>query len=124
MSDIDERTAAERELLNGETAHRIVVFNSTPTGNATQTYSIMLDQGWCERIIASGMYDHDARGIAFALAAVLDCSTVEFPAEFNETSPLAHEHVAERHGGNTACMRCGEMPDHPIHRVADHEVSQ
>jgi hypothetical protein len=26
-----------------------------------------------------------------------------------------HEHVAERRGSLTACMRCGEMPDHPMH---------
>jgi len=28
-----------------------------------------------------------------------------------------HEHVAEHKGDFTACMRCGRMPDHPIHEV-------
>jgi hypothetical protein len=80
----DECTAAERELLNGETAHRIAVFKSTPASDATQMYGITLDQGWCERIIATGMYDHDARGISYALAAVLGCSWVEFPEEIRD----------------------------------------
>lgn len=78
----DECTAAERELLNGETCERLAVFDSTPVGHATKQYGITLDQGWCERIIASGMYDHDARGIAYALAAVLGCTQVDFPPEF------------------------------------------
>lgn len=86
MSQIDECTAAERELLNGETAYKIVVFKSSSAGHATQMYGITLDQGWCERIIATGMYDHDARGISYALAAVLGCSQVEFPDEIKDGS--------------------------------------
>lgn len=29
-----------------------------------------------------------------------------------------HEHVAEREGDYAACMRCGEMPNAPIHHEA------
>jgi len=44
---------------------------------ATPTFGLVLDVGWAERIIASGMYAHDALGIAYALACVFDCPIVE-----------------------------------------------
>jgi hypothetical protein len=74
---------AREALLNGETAKRLLIRESTPAGHATKRYSIILDQGWCERGIASGMYDHDAKGIAHALAHTLNCGVVE-PVEWEQ----------------------------------------
>lgn len=62
-------------LLNGETAEEVRVVPEEDSG-ATPLYMLVLSVGWAERIIASRMYDHDAKGLAYAVAALTDCRVV------------------------------------------------
>lgn len=50
-------------------AERVIVRDTTPEGYKTRLYSVVLDCGWCERIIAGGMYEEDAEMVATALSA-------------------------------------------------------
>lgn len=76
MAREDHEQLAAQWILNGETAESISVVAEEST-KGTQTYTLILDVGWQESSIASNMYEHDALGIAHALAAVLDCNVVE-----------------------------------------------
>jgi hypothetical protein len=72
MSD-DYAEKAVKEILNGETAEGLTVFVDDDSG-ATKLYGINLSIGWADQIVASGMYDHDARGVAYALGHIFDCT--------------------------------------------------
>lgn len=43
------------------------IAETTPEGSATQTYSVIADYGWAERILCSGCYLQDALAIEAAL---------------------------------------------------------
>lgn len=82
MSVAGRRTIAERDrearirgnLLNGHStdAEGLRVF-PVDGESATPLFGIMLDQGWGERIIATGMYGRDAVAIAQSVGLVLEC---------------------------------------------------
>jgi hypothetical protein len=74
---------ARRHILNGETAEGLSVFREDDGSSATPIYGINLSIGWADHIVASGMYHHDARGVACALADTLDCV-----AQDEDGSPL------------------------------------
>lgn len=76
----DPRETARRLLLNGETASFVAVAQEEETG-ATPLYLLVLDEGWKQSIVASRMYRDDARGLAYALADVLDCPVEDLKAE-------------------------------------------
>ena len=62
----ERETAGERNIAEGL---RIVEEDH----GATPTYMLVLDIGWAEKIIAQGMYERDARGVAFVLGAAMNC---------------------------------------------------
>lgn len=106
MPDV-KRTIAERDrearirgdLLTGHStdAECLRVF-PVDGESATPMFGIVLDQGWCKRIIATGMYRRDAVAIAQSVGLVLGCP-VETPCERCESTgwicastggPVAH----------------------------------
>jgi hypothetical protein len=69
-------------LLDGETAHGLTIIkHDDEPPRATPTYMLNLNVGWADRIIAERMYLSDARGIAYLLAAVLECPVGDVEAE-------------------------------------------
>jgi hypothetical protein len=63
---------ARRHILNGETAEGLSLFREDE-GGATPLFGVNLSIGWADHIVASGMYHHDARGVACARAETFDC---------------------------------------------------
>lgn len=71
--------AVSDALLNGERAEQIRVTHlddQTP-----DRWLIVLDGGWFETIVATCDYAAHARGVALALAEVLDCEASGVPEE-------------------------------------------
>lgn len=71
-------TRAREELVGDDTTKELRVVRESGT-HITPTYCLCLDLGWCEKIIACGMYKSDAIGIAYALGEVLDCPRIVLP---------------------------------------------
>jgi hypothetical protein len=67
--------------LDGKQPKRLHVRCTSAPGDATQTYSVIADYGWAERILCSGSYLRDANDIADALGEALlipvDLATAE-----------------------------------------------
>ena len=73
---------AEKHLLNGETAYALTILqHDDEPPKTTPTYLLNLNVGWADRIIAERMYLHDARGIAYALAALFDCGVSDLEGD-------------------------------------------
>lgn len=65
-----EAEEVEEQLCNAETAARVLV---TRTDKPPVKWLLTLDYGWAQTIIATCDYDHDAHGVAAAVAVALDC---------------------------------------------------
>jgi hypothetical protein len=63
-------------LCSGEKAERIIV---TSDGETPEHFLLTLDYGWAQTIIARCDYDHDAAGVASAVALALDCDVEWLP---------------------------------------------
>jgi hypothetical protein len=55
---------------------RVSTFVSSNESSATTLYGVAVDYGWCERILCSGSYEHDAKGLAHAFASVYGCEVI------------------------------------------------
>ena len=47
------------------------VEDTTPEGNATQTFSVVADYGWAERVLCADSYWLDAKAICLAIQEAL-----------------------------------------------------
>jgi len=57
---------ARNALSNGEEVKKAIVY-ADPTSKATPLFFLVLDFDWAESTVATGMYEHDAVGIAHAI---------------------------------------------------------
>lgn len=64
---------AATDCLTPDGAAECVVVSPQDNAGATPLFIVTLDVGWAQRIIAAGMYERIAVGVAHAIAAVLDC---------------------------------------------------
>jgi hypothetical protein len=60
----------EEQLCGGEVAERVIV---TKDDEMPEHFVLTLDIGWAQTVIARCDYDHDASGVAQAVALALDC---------------------------------------------------
>lgn len=87
----------------------LFVMPASPTlPDATNSVQITIRITKTQHAVLQAIARHEGRTVSAEVRRLV---------EGFEREHAAHEHVPERGRGYTACMACGEMPDHPIHRV-------
>lgn len=95
-------TEVARDILewNDKLPEKVSVVKTSDDESATDTFSVVADYGWAERILCSGSYQQDAEAIKLAIEEA--CSTRLKEAEdalryYAEGETDASGNLAKRH---------------------------